>query len=244
LSRCEASRACCAAMDRAPTVGAGAVAEADTLKGIFGTNQNEFQRKTLLALLPDVPGDVVPEDLNRLLRFRIAELTRDGIDDLLRAVLAHRNTSRPPSGHRRNSMSPSPPLRRFQRTARRSWPVRRHDQDRFNSSILTGGSSFRAGQSVIRPLSSPVWALLMLSIDPNPLIKRGSNPEAARQRRDRGPQGPGAGAARRAPDGHGHRGGLGCRQRPGHRPAREIEAPEPRKSLRVNIPQIMTYRTA
>ena len=88
MSRCEASRACCAAMDRAPTVGAGAVAEADTLKGIFGTNQNEFQRKTLLALLPDVPGDVVPEDLNRLLRFRIAELTRDGIDDLLRAIFS------------------------------------------------------------------------------------------------------------------------------------------------------------
>jgi hypothetical protein len=108
----------------------------------------------------------------------------------------------------------------------------------------TGGSSFRAGQSVIRPLSSPVWALLMLSIDPKPLIKRGSNQEAARQRRERGPQGPGAGAARRAPDGHGHRGGLGCRQRPGHRPAREIKAPEPRKSVRINIPQIITYRTA
>jgi hypothetical protein len=75
-------------MDRAPTVGAGAVAEAVTLKGIFGTNQNEFQRETLLALLPDVPGDVVPEDLNRLLRFRIAELTRDGIDDLLRAIFS------------------------------------------------------------------------------------------------------------------------------------------------------------
>jgi hypothetical protein len=35
-------------------MGAGAVAEADTLKGIFGNDQSEFQRKTLLALLPDV----------------------------------------------------------------------------------------------------------------------------------------------------------------------------------------------
>jgi hypothetical protein len=34
---------------------------------------------TLLALLPDVPGDVVPEDLNRLLRFHITEMTRGGI---------------------------------------------------------------------------------------------------------------------------------------------------------------------
>jgi hypothetical protein len=50
----------------APTVGAGAVAEADPLKGIFGTNQAEFQSKTLLALLPGVPRDVVPKDLHRL----------------------------------------------------------------------------------------------------------------------------------------------------------------------------------
>ena len=40
----------------APTVGAGAVAEADTLQGIFGKNQAEFQRKTLLVLLPGVQG--------------------------------------------------------------------------------------------------------------------------------------------------------------------------------------------
>jgi hypothetical protein len=70
----------------ASTVGAGAVAEADTLKGIFGKNQAEFQRKTLLVLLPDVPKDVVPEDLYRLNRFRVAELTPAAIDDLLRAI--------------------------------------------------------------------------------------------------------------------------------------------------------------
>lgn len=70
----------------APTVGAGAVAEADTLKGIFGKNQAEFQRKTLLVLLPGVPTEVVPEDLYRLHRFPVTELTRAGIDDLLRAL--------------------------------------------------------------------------------------------------------------------------------------------------------------
>ena len=70
----------------APTVGAGAVAEADTLKGIFGINQDEFQRKTLVVLLPGVASDVIPEDLHRLNRFTVAELTREGIDDLLRAV--------------------------------------------------------------------------------------------------------------------------------------------------------------
>lgn len=52
----------------------------------------------LLALLPHVPGDVVPEDINGLLRFRIAELTRDGIDDLLRAVFNAPNHIAAPVG--------------------------------------------------------------------------------------------------------------------------------------------------
>ncbi|MEE6140628.1 SEFIR domain-containing protein [Mycobacterium sp. 050128] len=82
----------------APTVGAGAVAEADTLKGIFGKNQTEFQHKTLLVLLPGVPTDVVPEDLYRLNRFSVAELTRAGIDDLLRALFNAPKHTAPPVG--------------------------------------------------------------------------------------------------------------------------------------------------
>ena len=82
----------------APTVGAGAVAEADTLKGIFGKNQAEFQRKTLLVLLPDVPRDVVPEDLYRLNRFQVAELTPAGVDDLLRAIFDAPKHTAPPVG--------------------------------------------------------------------------------------------------------------------------------------------------
>lgn len=70
----------------APTVGAGAVAEADMLKGIFGRDQSEFQRKTLIALLPGVGSDVIPEDLYRLNRFHVSTLTREGVEDLLRAV--------------------------------------------------------------------------------------------------------------------------------------------------------------
>ncbi|WP_131822877.1 SEFIR domain-containing protein, partial [Mycobacteroides chelonae] len=70
----------------APHVGAGAVAEADALKGIFGRDQSEFQRKTLLALMPGVSADVVPPDLFRLNRFTLRELTRESIDDLLRMV--------------------------------------------------------------------------------------------------------------------------------------------------------------
>lgn len=82
----------------APTVGAGAVAEADALKGIFGRDQAEFQRKTMLALLPGVASDLVPEDLYRLARFPIGDLSRGGIDDLLRTLFDAPRHSPPPVG--------------------------------------------------------------------------------------------------------------------------------------------------
>ncbi len=93
----------------APTVGAGAVAEADMLKGIFGRNQSEFQRKTLIALLPGVGSDVMPEDLYRLNRFHIAELTREGIEDLLRAVFEATRHVPAPVGPRPTFDRPAPP---------------------------------------------------------------------------------------------------------------------------------------
>lgn len=86
--------------DNVPTVGAGAVAEADALKGIFGRDQSEFQRKTLIALLPGVASDVIPEDLHRVTRFPIAQLNREGIDDLLRAVFNAPKHVAPPVGPR------------------------------------------------------------------------------------------------------------------------------------------------
>lgn len=92
----------------APTVGAGAVAEADTLKGIFGHNQTEFQRKTMLAVLPGVSSDVVPEDLYRLTRFQIAELSRHGIDDLLRTIFNAPKHMRPPVGPTPSFDAPPP----------------------------------------------------------------------------------------------------------------------------------------
>ncbi|MEN4397423.1 hypothetical protein [Mycolicibacterium conceptionense] len=95
----------------APTVGAGAVAEADMLKGMFGRDQSEFQRKTLIALLPGVRSDVVPEDLYRLNRFRVAELTREGVEDLLRAVFEAPRHVAAPVGPRPafDSAAPSAP---------------------------------------------------------------------------------------------------------------------------------------
>ena len=41
-----------------PTVGAGAVVEADTLKGRFNQNQHDFQRRTLAMCAGGVDGDL------------------------------------------------------------------------------------------------------------------------------------------------------------------------------------------
>ena len=100
----------------APTVGAGAVAEADTLKGIFGNNQAEFQRKTLLALLPGVPKDVAPEDMYRLNRFPVAKLTRAGIDDLLRAIFKAPKHTASPVGAQPTFDTPADPPHRSRRS--------------------------------------------------------------------------------------------------------------------------------
>ncbi|WP_172652651.1 hypothetical protein [Rhodococcus opacus] len=71
-----------------PTVGAGAVVEADTLKGRFNENQRDFQAKTLIAVLPGASEDALPTDLHRLNRFYIHEFadTDDGIQRLLRTL--------------------------------------------------------------------------------------------------------------------------------------------------------------
>ena len=84
----------------AANVGAGAVQEADTLKGIFGKNQDDFQRKTLLVLLPGATDDVVPEDLYRLNRFYVKELTAAAIEHLLRTIFGRPKYVKPTLGER------------------------------------------------------------------------------------------------------------------------------------------------
>lgn len=67
-----------------PRQGAGAVAEADALKGRFNTNQAEFQRRTILVLLPGVSDDNIPFDLHRLHRVRVTSLDNEGIAGVVR----------------------------------------------------------------------------------------------------------------------------------------------------------------
>lgn len=71
-----------------PTVGAGAVAEANTLKGRFNTDQGEFQRRTIVVVLPGVADAELPFDLHHLLRMNVDRLDASGIESVLRALTA------------------------------------------------------------------------------------------------------------------------------------------------------------
>lgn len=69
-----------------PKEGAGAVAEADTLKSLFQTNQEEFQSRVILVMLPGTTNEDIPAGLHRLYRARISTLNEEGVEDLLRAI--------------------------------------------------------------------------------------------------------------------------------------------------------------
>lgn len=69
-----------------PHLGAGAVAEADTLKGLFNNDQRNFQSRTLLVLLPGMSMESAPPDLHRLQRFHIKSLDVYGMEPILRRI--------------------------------------------------------------------------------------------------------------------------------------------------------------
>ncbi|MBY4277419.1 hypothetical protein HQO27_26360 [Rhodococcus fascians] len=69
-----------------PTTGAGAVGEADTLKGMFQSSQREFQRRVKCILLPGITDSLIPQDLRRLSRYYVDPENFDTFQDLLRAV--------------------------------------------------------------------------------------------------------------------------------------------------------------
>ena len=69
-----------------PTVGAGAAAEADTLKGLFASNQAELQRKLKIVLLGDQSPRSIPEDMARFSYFKIDVDNVDTYEDLLRTL--------------------------------------------------------------------------------------------------------------------------------------------------------------
>ncbi len=66
----------------------GAEREANTLKGIFDIDREAFYRKLKLVLMPGVPLSALPLDLvPTVTRFKLCELSRRGLDDVLRLLL-------------------------------------------------------------------------------------------------------------------------------------------------------------
>jgi hypothetical protein len=70
-----------------PDVGAGATRETDALHGLFDRDQRAFQMKVVVVTLPGQSDRIVPYELSRVQQYRIAELSEEGIEPLLRRLL-------------------------------------------------------------------------------------------------------------------------------------------------------------
>jgi len=82
-----------------PHVGAGAVAEADQLRGIFSRDQLEFRKKVVIVELPSVIGKgAVPDDLGGVPRFKVREFSLQGLEDLIRLLTNRPGDPLPPLG--------------------------------------------------------------------------------------------------------------------------------------------------
>lgn len=79
-----------------PTVGAGAVGEADALHGLFTRHQTAWQRRVKIIVFPDVSDAVIPNDLARVSRFYVDPDDLDTYDSLLRSLTAQPRHVPPP----------------------------------------------------------------------------------------------------------------------------------------------------
>lgn len=82
----------------APTVGAGAAAEADTLRGLFARNQAEWQRRVVIVMLPGVSDTAVPPDLERVSRLYVDLSDPDSIEAVVRLVTGQPRFPKPKLG--------------------------------------------------------------------------------------------------------------------------------------------------
>lgn len=67
-----------------PTEGAGAAREADALHGLFSRNQDDWQNKLMVVMLPDVSDDHLPVDLDRVARVKLDPSNPDSYESLVR----------------------------------------------------------------------------------------------------------------------------------------------------------------
>lgn len=82
----------------AATEGAGVVAEADAMKGLFQQNQADFRKRTILVQLPGEHESRIPLDLHGVTRCRVSSFGADGLEELLRLLTGQPRYLRPPLG--------------------------------------------------------------------------------------------------------------------------------------------------
>jgi hypothetical protein len=70
-----------------PTAGAGAMREANVLKGLFNADRREFQRKVKVVVLPGSGVDDIPQELRAACRqFDVGSIDLAGLESLLRTL--------------------------------------------------------------------------------------------------------------------------------------------------------------
>jgi hypothetical protein len=67
-----------------PSKGAGAAAEADSLRSIYAVNRDAFRDKVRLVLLPGANSRDIPSGLHGVARFEVGTIDDAGVSDLLR----------------------------------------------------------------------------------------------------------------------------------------------------------------
>ncbi len=108
-----------------PTEGAGAVGEADALRGLFSRDQSEWQRRVKVVILPGIPDNALPDDLARLSRFWVNPDDLDSYDELLRTLTKQPLYEAPAIGN--TPTLPSAVMRAAQRS--RSGKLRRNQSE-------------------------------------------------------------------------------------------------------------------
>ncbi|RIQ18824.1 hypothetical protein DY240_20855 [Jiangella rhizosphaerae] len=81
-----------------PREGAGAAAEADTLKGLFTHDQDAWQRRVVIVMFPEVSSNVVPPDLQRVARVSVDPVDPDSFEQLIRMLTEQPRYPKPPVG--------------------------------------------------------------------------------------------------------------------------------------------------
>lgn len=84
--------------DNRPGEGAGAANEADTLRGLFARDQDAWQRRVILVMLPGIDSSVVPLDLQRANRVTVDPADPDSIAPLIRLITSQPSYPKPPLG--------------------------------------------------------------------------------------------------------------------------------------------------